>query len=59
MFVKAKGQILTSEGYEIGHSEMEKKEKETQRIISNVDLVTMDITIPRMDGISALEQCRL
>jgi len=59
MFVaKQIGQILTSEGYEVvatagdGLDGVEKYKE----MCPNVDLVTMDITMPKMDGITALEQ---
>lgn len=59
MFVaKQIGQILTSEGYEVvgtasdGFDGVEKYKE----MCPNVDLVTMDITMPKMDGITALEQ---
>lgn len=59
MFVaKQLGQILTSAGFEIvataadGRSAVEKYKE----LHPNVDLVTMDITMPNMDGVSALEQ---
>ena len=54
MFVaKQIGQILTSEGYEVVATAADGKEGVDKY---NVDLVTMDITMPRMDGITALEQ---
>ncbi|NLK45314.1 MAG: response regulator [Treponema sp.] len=59
MFVaKQIGQILTSEGYEIVATAGDGKEgvEKYKELYPNVDLVTMDITMPRMDGISALEQ---
>ena len=59
MFVaKQLGQILTSEGYEIVATAVDGKEgvDKYKELCPNVDLVTMDITMPRMDGISALEQ---
>lgn len=52
------GQILSSEGYEViavagdGFEGVEKYKE----LCPNVDLVTMDITMPKMDGITALEQ---
>ncbi len=59
MFVaKQIGQILTSEGYDVvatatdGLDGLEKYKE----LCPNVDLVTMDITMPKMDGITALEQ---
>ncbi|RKX78966.1 MAG: response regulator [Spirochaetes bacterium] len=59
MFVtKQIGQILTSEGYEIvgiagdGQEGLEKYKE----LYPNVDLVTMDITMPKMDGVTALEK---
>lgn len=59
MFVaKQIGQILASEGYEVvgtagdGFEGVEKYKE----MCPNVDLVTMDITMPKMDGITALEQ---
>lgn len=51
-------QILTSEGYEVvatavdGFDGVEKYKE----LCPNVDLVTMDITMPKMDGLTALEQ---
>lgn len=59
MFVaKQLGQILTSEGYEIVATAADGKEgvDKYKELAPNVDLVTMDITMPRMDGITALEQ---
>ena len=50
--------ILTSDGYEIVATEQDGKEgvDKYKELCPNVDLVTMDITMPRMDGITALEQ---
>lgn len=52
------GQILTSEGYEIVATAADGKEgvDKYKDLYPNVDIVTMDITMPRMDGITALEQ---
>ncbi|MDF1568386.1 MAG: response regulator [Spirochaetaceae bacterium] len=59
MFVtKQIGQILTSEGFDVvgtagdGIDGVEKYKE----LYPNVDLVTMDITMPRMDGVTALEK---
>ena len=49
---KQLGQILTSEGYEVVATAVDGKDG----VDKYVDLVTMDITMPRMDGITALEQ---
>jgi two-component system chemotaxis response regulator CheY len=59
MFVaKQLGQILTSEGYEVVTSAADGKEgvDKYKELFPNIDLVTMDITMPRMDGLTALEQ---
>ncbi|MDR1785292.1 MAG: response regulator [Spirochaetaceae bacterium] len=58
MFVaKQLGQILTSEGYEIVTTAADGKEgiDKYKELFPNIDLVTMDITMPRMDGITSLE----
>ena len=55
---KQLSQILTSVGFEViatavdGEAGLEKYKE----LAPNVDLVTMDITMPRMDGITALEK---
>ncbi len=51
-------QILSSDGYEIVATAQDGKEgvDKYKELCPNVDLVTMDITMPRMDGITALEQ---
>ena len=59
MFVaKQLGQILSSEGYEVVATAADGKEgvDKYKELCPNVDLVTMDITMPKLDGISALEQ---
>lgn len=59
MFIaKQLGQILTSEGFDVvgtaadGIQGIEKYKE----LYPNVDLVTMDITMPQMDGVTALEK---
>lgn len=59
MFIaKQISQILTSEGFDIvgtadnGQDGLEKYKE----LYPNVDLVTMDITMPKMDGVTALEK---
>ena len=51
-------QILGSEGYEIAGIAGDGFEgvQKYKELCPNVDLVTMDITMPKMDGITALEQ---
>ena len=59
MFVaKQLTQILSSDGYEIVATAQDGKEgvDKYKELCPNVDLVTMVITMPRMDGITALEQ---
>ena len=59
MFVaKQLTQILSSDGYEIVATAQDGQEgvAKYKELCPNVDLVTMDITMPRMDGITALEQ---
>ena len=59
MFVRKQiGQILTSEGFEVvdqavdGVDGIEKYKEHSP----GIDLVTLDITMPRMDGVTALEK---
>lgn len=59
MFVRKQlNQILTSEGFDIvGQAEDGLQGLELfKELHPNVDLVTMDITMPKMDGISCLEK---
>jgi len=59
MFItKQIGQILTSEGFDVvGTAENGQEGVEKYKeLYPNVDLVTMDITMPKMDGVTALEK---
>ena len=59
MFVaKQLNQILTSAGFEIAGtaSDGEQAVEKYKELHPNVDLVTMDITMPKMDGVTALEK---
>lgn len=59
MFVaKQIGQILTSEGFEIISTAVDGEDalEKYKNLFPNVDLVTMDITMPKMDGVTALEK---
>ena len=55
---KQLAQILSSEGYEIVGQANDGVEGVDlyKKLAPNVDMVTMDITMPNLDGISALEQ---
>ena len=59
MFVtKQLSQILTSEGFEIVGIATDGEEgiEKYKELFPNVDIVTMDITMPKMDGVTALEK---
>lgn len=55
---KQLSQILSSEGFEIAAvaGDGEEGVQKYKELYPNIDLVTMDITMPRLDGISALSQ---
>ena len=59
MFIaKQLGQIFTSEGFELAGTAADGAQgvDKYKELYPNVDLVTMDITMPVMDGVSALEK---
>ena len=59
MFVtKQISQILTSEGFDVLATAADGQEglDKYKELYPNVDLVTMDITMPKMDGVTALEK---
>jgi two-component system chemotaxis response regulator CheY len=59
MFVtKQIGQILTSEGFEVAATASNGEEglEKYKELYPKIDLVTMDITMPVMDGVTALEK---
>ena len=55
---KQLGQILTSAGFEVvaGASDGQEGVEKYKELYPNLDLVTMDITMPRLDGVSALKK---
>ncbi len=59
MFVtKQISQILTSEGFDVVGIATDGEEgvEKYKELFPNVDVVTMDITMPKMDGVTALEK---
>ncbi|MDR0301639.1 MAG: response regulator [Treponema sp.] len=58
MFIaKQLGQIFTSEGFEVADTAADGAQGvEKYKALPNIDLVTLDITMPVMDGVSALEK---
>jgi len=55
---KQLGKILSSEGFDVADTAGDGIQGVTiyKALYPNIDLVTLDITMPRMDGVSALEQ---
>lgn len=59
MFVtKQISQILSSEGFDVVGTAKDGQEglEKYKELYPNVDLVTMDITMPKMDGVTAMEK---
>jgi two-component system, chemotaxis family, chemotaxis protein CheY len=55
---KQLSKILTSEGFDMADTAIDGIQGVTmyKALYPNIDLVTLDITMPRLDGVSALEQ---
>ncbi|MDR2596713.1 MAG: response regulator [Treponema sp.] len=55
---KQLSKILTSEGFDMADTALDGIQGVTmyKALYPNIDLVTLDITMPRLDGVSALEQ---
>lgn len=53
-------QILTSEGFDVVSTVTDGQEAvdKYKELYPNIDLVTMDITMPNMDGVTALQHIR-
>ena len=59
MFIaKQLGQIFTSEGFDLAGTAADGAQglERYKELYPNIDLVTMDITMPVMDGVTALEK---
>jgi len=55
---KQLSKILTSEGFDMADTALDGIQGVTmyKALYPNIDLVTLDITMPKLDGVSALEQ---